>query len=285
MKKAACLLIILAAFGACQPTLDYTISGYTQKIIVEGSIANGEYPSVYLSLNNPLSQKVDSVSILKNVIRTAKVTVSDGVNTEILTSRWDKTHFPPYVYRGYDLKGEEGKTYYLTVEYSGYTLTSQTTIPASTNISTFKTRAVDGNDTLRILSMTFHIDASRKVAYRISTKKSKDKFFRETPVVFNSEFSFSGDKTFDISPKADKNDPTFSEGTYFSAGDTVLVRFSTIDSISTQFFKALTLFSASNGIGNDVFIGEKEALKSNITPPGFGIWWGSGVKNYRIVIK
>lgn len=171
MHKIAYLLAIALIISACKADLDYTISGYTQKIIVEGFIANGEYPSVYLSLNNPLSQKVDTVSILKNVIRTAKVTISDGINTEILTSSWDKTHFPPYVYRGYDLKGEEGKTYYLKVEYSGYTLTSQTTIPFATDIKQFKTTVVEGNDTLKILSMTFNIDTSRKVAYRVSTKK------------------------------------------------------------------------------------------------------------------
>jgi len=283
MHKIAYLLAIVLIFSSCQTDLNYVISGYTQKIIVEGFIANGEYPSVYLSLNNPLSQKVDTVSILKNVIRTAKVTISDGVNTEILTSSWDKTHFPPYVYRGYDLKGEEGKTYYLKVEYSGYTLTSQTTIPLSTEIKQFKTTAVEGNDTLKILSMTFNIDSSRKVAYRVSTKKMKDLFFRDTPMIYNSEFSFSGDKTFDISPQPDKSG-TYSEGSYFSIGDTVLVRFSAIDSTSTQFFKGLTLFSA-NGIGSNEFIGEKDALKSNISSPGFGIWWGSGVKNYRIVIK
>ena len=114
-------------------------------------------------------------------------------------------------------------------------------------------------------------------------KKSKDKYFRDTPVVFNSEFSLSGDKTFNISPEP-SNSGTSSEGSYFAIGDTVMVRFSAIDSTSTQFFKALSLFS-TNGIGSNEFIGEKDALKSNISTPGFGIWWGSGVKNYRIIIK
>lgn len=285
MNKLVYLLPLVIILYACEPDLDYKISGYSQKIIVEGFIANNEFASVYLSLNIPLSEKVDTASILKNVIRTAKVSISDGEKTEILTSRWDKTHFPPYVYSGYELKGEEGKTYYLTVEFGGYTLNAQTTIPMGSDIKHFRMTPVEENDSLRILSMTFNIDSSRKTAYRVFTKKSKDKYFRETPVVFNSEFSFSGDKTFNISPQPTNTDSSFTEGSYFVTGDTVQVRFCAIDSISTQFFKTLTQFSSSNGIGSNMFIGEKDRLNSNISAPGFGIWWGNSVRKYTLVIN
>ncbi|NDP21505.1 MAG: DUF4249 domain-containing protein [Paludibacter sp.] len=285
MNKLFYILLLIIPFYSCNTELDYKISGYSQKIIVEGTIANNEYPSVYLSLNIPLSESVDTATILKNVIRTAKVTISDGENTEILTSRWDKTHFPPYVYRGYDLKGVEGKKYFLTVEYGGYTLKSETTIPYGSDIKNFKTTQLEENDSLRILSMTFNIDMSHKTAFRVFTKKSKDKYYRETPMVFNSELSFSGDKTFDISPQPMKSDSSYSENSYFAVGDTVKIRLCAIDSTSTQFFKALTLFSSSNGIGSNIFIGEKDALNSNISSPGFGIWWGGSVRNYQLIIQ
>jgi hypothetical protein len=284
MKKIIYCILLVLGLLSCKPDLNYEISGYTQKIIVEGFIASNEYPSVYLSLNIPLSKTVDTITILENVIRTAKVSISDGEHTEILTSRWDRKHFPPYVYRGTELKGEEGKTYYLTVDYGGYTLHSQTTIPYSTNIKNFGTRPVIGNDTLKLLSMTFDIDPAKKNAYRVFTKKKKDGFYTQTPIVFNSEFSLSGSNTFDISPKPGLNDPTLSEGSYFRVGDTVEVKLCTIDSVSTQFFKALTIFSSS-GIGTNVFIGEKDPLKSNISSPGFGIWYGNGTRSYQVVIQ
>jgi hypothetical protein len=284
MNKAICYILLIFSLISCKPDLNYEIRGYTQKIIVEGYIANGEFPSVYLSLNVPLSKKVDSVSILENVIRTAKVTISDGETTEILTSGWDKTHFPPYVYRGTELKGVEGKTYYLTVNYSSYTLYAQTTIPHATNILNFNTEQVVGNDSMRLLTMTFDIDAAKKNGYRVFTKKKKDGHYIQTPIVFNSEFSLSGTNTFTISPKPDDKDPSSMEGSYFAIGDTVQVKLCTIDSVSTQFFKALTIFSAS-GIGSNFFIGEKDALKSNISSPGFGIWYGNGTKTYQVIIK
>ncbi len=284
MKKVFYSILLVSGLLSCKPDLDYEIHGYTQKIIVEGFIANGEYPSVYLSLNIPVSKTVDTITVLENVIRTAKVTISDGEQTEVLTSRWDKKHFPPYVYRGTELKGIEGKTYYLTVNYGGYTLHSQTTIPLATNILKFNMIPVAGNDSMRLLTMTFDIDPATKNAYRVFTKKMKDGFFTQTPIVYNSDFSLSGTNTFNISPKPDTKDPSLSEGSYFAIGDTIQVKLCTIDSITTQFFKALTVFSAS-GIGTNIFIGEKDALKSNISSPGFGIWYGNGTKTYQVVIK
>jgi len=284
MRYFSFYILLFLLVTSCRPDLDYKVSGYTQKIIVEGFIANGEYPKVYLSLNVPLSELVDTVTILNNVIRYAKVTVSDGINSEVLTGGWDIKHYPPYVYRGTNFKGEEGKTYYLTVEYSGYTLHAQTTVPFATYIQKFNTLHVDGNDTLRILSMTFNIDASKKNAYRVFTKKKKDGYYIQTQFVYNAEFTLSGSNSFDISPKVSENDSSYAEGSYFAKGDTIQVRLCTIDSISTQFFKALTLFSSSIGVGNNFFIGEKDALKSNISTPGFGIWYGNGTTNYTYII-
>ena len=279
---------------ACQPDLDYRVSGYTQKIIVEGFISNGEFPKVYLTLNIPLSQKLDSVSILNNVIRYAKVTISDSINpnaigakTEILTSGWEtnKRHFPPYMYVGTDLKGEEGKTYYLTVDYGGYTLHATTTIPYANEIQKFEFSSVNGIANLRSLFMTINIYPVVKNSYRVFTMKKKDGYFIETQFLYNSEFSLSGSNKFIISPKVTDLDASFTEGGGFLKGDTVLVKLCTIDSTSTQFFKALTLFSSTTGVGNDLFIGEKDKLKSNISPPGFGIWYGNGVKYYSVVIQ
>jgi hypothetical protein len=273
--------------------LDYSIKGYTQKIIVEGYISNDEYPKVYLTLNIPLSQRFDSSIIYKNVIRFAKVTISDSLNpnaigakTEILTSAWEseKRLFPPYKYFGTKYKGEEGKIYYLTVDYSGYTLKAQTTIPFKTHIDKFSTKPVIGNDTLRELFMTFDVNSYLKNSYRVYTYKKKDGYFKETQYLYNSKFTLNGSNTFSISPSVSRIDSSYSEGGYFVKGDTIQVRLCTIDSVSTQFFKKLTILSSSNGIGNNFLIGEKESLKSNISYPGFGIWYGNGVSSYIVVI-
>lgn len=287
MKKISEIILLLLVVTSCQSDLEYKISGYTQKIIVEGFISTGEYPKVYLTLNFPLSKSTDSINILENVIRTAKVTISDGVNTEILTSGWEtnKRHFPPYMYVGTEIKGQEGKTYYLTVDYSGYSLHATTTIPKAVSIQNFEFSAIKGSYNLSSLFMNLDIDPTIKNSYRVFTQKKKDGYFIETQFLYNSEFTLSGNNKFMISPKVTELDASFAEGGNFLKGDTVLVKLCTIDSTSTQFFKALTLFSTSNGIANDLFIGEKYKLKSNISVPGFGIWYGNGVRYYSVVIQ
>ncbi len=287
MKKFLIYILFIFTVASCQTDLEYKISGYTQKIIVEGYISNGEFPKVYLTLNFPLSKLTDSLNMIENVIRTAKVTISDGEKTEILTSGWEpnKRHFPPYMYVGTELKGQEGKTYYLTVDFSGYKLNSTTTIPYGTSIQKFECSPIKGNDSLRDLFMTLNIDPTAKNSYRVFTLKKRDGYFIETQYVYNSEFTLSGSNKFNISPRVTELDSSFSEGGNFFKGDTIQVKLCTIDSVSTQFFKALTLFSNSNGIGNDLFIGEKDKLKSNISSPGFGIWYGNGVRYYSVVIQ
>lgn len=231
MKNSYIILLIILISSSCRTDLDYEIRGYSQKIMVEGYIANDEFPKVYVSLNVPLWKQVDSVSILENVVRTAKVTISDGEKTEVLTAGfWDNTHFPPHFYKGFDLKGVAGNTYFLTVEYGGHIINAQTTIPYAIENLSFKTTPTERKDSLRILSMSFDIDPARKNAYRVFTKKTKDKSFVETPILYNAEFTLSGNNSFNINPQPSRNDLSYTEGIYFAKGDIVQVKLCAIDS-------------------------------------------------------
>jgi hypothetical protein len=271
----------MAFLLACQPDLNYEVRGYTQKIIVEGIIETGKYPEVYLSLNVPLWKQVDSTTILEHVIRYAKVTVSDGEKTEILTSKWAKDHFPPYVYKCTEIVGREGYSYDLKVEYSGYTLYSTTTIPSGFQIESANATLTD-NDTLRALSVKINVDKHKKNSFRIFTKNLKDKRYIQTPMLFNDELELDGLQNFNISPSPLKSDSSFTEGNYFAIGDTVEIKICAIDSVSTLFFKDITLFSSL--VGNS-FMSEVKPLHSNISEPGFGIWYGNAVRTVRMTIK
>lgn len=286
MKTTITTIILLIFIISCKPDLSYETHGYTQKIIVDGYISNNEFPRVYLTLNVPIWKKVDSISILENVIRTAKVSITDGENTEILTAAWDKNHFPPYVYKGTDIRGVSGKIYKLKVEYSGITIDAETTIPSDPNFIAFSYLALKDNDSLRIMTVDLNIDIDKKNSFRVFSKKRKEKYFIETPFVYNSEFTLSGIQRFNISPNVKELDLTYDEGIYFKKGDTVQVKICSYDAISTLFFKDLTIISSSNsGLAADFFIGEKNGLKSNISNPGFGIWYGFGVKEFEVIVQ
>lgn len=267
---------------SCQPDLDYTIHGYTQKIIVEGTIETGKHPVVYLSLNVPLWKNLDSITVLEHVIRYAKVTIDDGSNVEILTSKWDKTHFPPYSYNATDMLGEEGKTYYLKVDYSGHTVYATTFLPYGTGVENAECAPSSLSDTLKILSVWLDINITQKTGFRIFTKKQRDSRYIETPLVFNENIQLSGLQKFNLSPASEKTDSSFREGKYFAVGDTIDIKVCALDSVSTFFFKDLSMYST---IAGNIFTSEVKPLKSNISEPGFGIWYGSAVRHYRYVVK
>ncbi len=280
--KVLSLLAFAAVFVACNPDLDYTVSGYSQKIIVEGTVETDEFPRIYLSLNVPLWKTLDSATVLDHVIRHAKVTVSDGVETEILTSKWDKTHFPPYVYIATEMKGVEGRSYSLKVEYSGYTITSTTFLPKGTVIDSVQFQPSTVSDTLKTLSVWVNIDKLAETGFRVFTKKQQDKRYIESPIVFNNDLTLSGIQKFNLSPQPEKTDSSYSEGQYFAVGDIVDIKICTLDRTSTNFFKDLNLFSKRAG---SLFLNEVKPLNSNISEPGFGIWYGSGISYYRCIIE
>jgi hypothetical protein len=283
MRNRVLILLFLATcMFSCKPDLGYEIRGYTEKIIVEGSIDLNGYPSVYLSLNVPLWQAVDSATILDKVIRNAKVTVSEGENSEILYSRWDKSHFPPYVYRGSKIKGEAGKTYHIKVEYSGVTIQGSTTIPQRPNIKKFSFLPVENNDSLRILTVSININPGAKNGFRVYSLKQKDGVYLETPTVFNSSLELEGMNEFKINPEAKSHHPSYSDDGYFIKGDTVFVKICALDSFSSSFFN---IFSMSAGLTRDASMEEIKELPTNISEPGFGIWYGSAPVVYRVIIE
>ena len=124
------VLLLSLLFAACddgdiQPTPQ-------QSLVVEGWIENGEFPIVIVTKTLPISDDYQNMdNLFDHLVRWAKVTISDGENSVVLSGRYDDTYYPPYVYTTSYMRGELGKTYSLTVEYEGQKLTAQTTIPNS----------------------------------------------------------------------------------------------------------------------------------------------------------
>lgn len=280
MKNLIYILSLLLI--SCSTELDYKFSGYSEKIVVEGVIESGSYPRVFLSLNVPMSVEPDSLNYLDYIIRYAKVTVSDGVNSEVLTSGWNKNSLPPFLYKGTSIKGVAGQTYTLKVEYGGYTLYSITTVPQASELETFIATETSF-DSLKMLSVLMNITPKKATSFRIFTRKNSQSSFEECPILYNADFSTQGIARWQILPGMLQFKGGDAPEALFKTGDTVRIKICEIDSASTLFFKDLDAFS-SNGIGKLNLIGEHKQVHSNITAPGTGIWWGAAVKNYTLVI-
>ena len=98
MRKLLFVFSCLLLFGlqSCAP--DY-FEDNRSELVVEGWIEDNRPPVVILSKTLTLSDKYQSLTDLKDYIVTwAKVSVSDGVDTVVLTGKYDPEYFPPYVY-------------------------------------------------------------------------------------------------------------------------------------------------------------------------------------------
>ena len=148
---------------------------YNPEIVIDGWIEVGKGATVVLTQSVMVHPEDNESEIrLQDIpIRWAKVTVSDGEREEILVGRMDEDIFPPYKYTGTAIKGEAGKKYSVKVEYSGRTVTAETTIPHAVKIDDFKVLKSEDCDTLYRIDVSFRDDKSEKNWYKLLTSISE----------------------------------------------------------------------------------------------------------------
>ena len=129
MKKYFLLIVPLLSvllFSGCEEDIDLELVGGAQKIVIEGSIENGQTAQVIITRNSPLSQAIDFSSILVN---NAAVYVSNGGIVDTLHLDTLLTTSVPFVYVGSKIKGVPGQTYSLTVIVDNKLYAATTLIP------------------------------------------------------------------------------------------------------------------------------------------------------------
>lgn len=273
MKKNYCLLVLVFFLG-CN-TVDYTEEvTVVSKIVIQGYIEEGDVSHVILSTSIPIGSTVDTLSILKHMILLAKVTVSDGTNSEVLSLQFDKNWIPPLVYIGKDLVGKSGKTYSLKVEYEGRVLESSTTIPTSVPIRELNYVKDNPADTTGYVFVKFDDPVGEKNQYQILTKVDKNEAIFVPAFYGNlNDDNFSSSV---VNFQINRGVLMFSDTKfrpYFTDGDFIFVKLRTMDKAAFDFWNDYQN-EIVNGV-NPIFPANT-SLKSNIVG-GIGIWAGYGV--------
>ena len=183
MKKILHIVVIalLPLLLACSKTEEVGRS----QLVVEGWIENGGNPVVMVSesIGIATGREMDSKGILDHIAKWAKVSISDGTKTEILTGIPDPEYFPPYIYTTSAIAGAVGKTYTLKVEYKDYKVEASTKIPEPVPIDRVYVLSV--KDSLAILKVGFTDPPLKGNNYKIFTRtKGKDTHFH--PSAFTS---------------------------------------------------------------------------------------------------
>jgi hypothetical protein len=249
------------------------------KIVVEGWIEQGDVPQVILSRSIPINAVIDSTTILDYFIRSAKVTVTDGVNEEVLSLKSDEGRVPPYVYYGSKMIGEVGKSYSLKIEYLNKIIEAKTSIPTGVSIKSAEYRKVNVSDTTGFVYLEFNDPDLEKNYYQIETRVDKVE-----PIFVPALYGNLNDDNFissSVSLQVTRGIYVFSKTKYkpyFTDDDLIYVKLRTMSKSGFDFWN-----SWQNEIvnGRSPIFPANTSLKSNIKG-GLGIWEGYGQSTVSI---
>jgi hypothetical protein len=278
MKKYILFLFVSIAVSCSKD--DFSEQSSESKIVVEGWIEEGDYAQVLLSSSIPVADAIDSTNVLNHVIRSAKITISDGLNSEVLSVKNDKSRIPPFVYFGTTLKGIAGKEYFLKIEYLNRVVEAVTSIPKSVQLKSAEYIKKTAIDTMGYVFVKFDDPVNEKNYYQIATKVDKEES-GFTPAFYGNldDINF---KTPSISIQINRGILLFSKTKftpYFTDGDLIHVKLRTQNKDALDFWN-----SWQNEIVNSKspIYPSNTSLKSNIKG-GIGIWSGYGQST--IIVK
>ena len=233
---------------------------------------------VLLSETVPLRYgEITREELISGIAKWAKVTVSDGERTEVLTGGADSRYFPPYVFTTSKIVGEPGKTYTLRAEYKDYVATATTTIPKPVEPDEVYCRAL--GDTTYTVVVRFTDPPEKGNYYRAFTKTiGKDGRYQPSMAAYASDEVFDGSAEMILFSTQRLLEPLYMLD--FKQGDEVWVKFCTMDKATFNFWSNYEVMLATNANGSWWFDTDMEVNVHG----ALGYWAGYGVSERKVVI-
>lgn len=277
MRNVFIFSVLIVLMVACEtlemPQLD-------EQITVEGWIDEDGHPIVMLTKAVGVDNTIRNISDLSDyIVKWAKVTVSDGEQSVILTGKFNKRYYPPYIYTTGDLTGEAGKTYSLLVEYQNHILTAQTTIPPHVDIDT--AFAVTASDTASYgIKIIFSDNSSTHDYYKtFSNCDSSSNMYLSTIMQTIDDSNAAGKEIENTIYRGRFLDQKDNPG--FRKGEVVMVKLCHIDSLSFNFWRE---YENSLSFSRNPLLRYNNNITTNISG-GFGYWCGYGASVRRVVVE
>lgn len=277
---SAILVLLTLLLVAC--TSDYEVENEPQ-LVVEGWIDNEGYPVVMLTTTVSVTEERQQLSDLGNyILKWAKVTVSDGEQEVVLTGKVDRQYFPPYIYTTSRIQGKTGKSYRLTVDYEQFHAEATTTIPESSELDSIRVRPCELTDTLYEIQAYFHDDMQEPRYYKFFTLTgTNSRLFLSSymQTLSNQVFATNQEQCVSVYKGRLVTAPS-SYIPYFTASDSVVVKFARIDYESFLFWNEMERNATLGG----------SPITSVHTNPSFnvkgalGYWCGYGASLYPVSI-
>jgi hypothetical protein len=313
-RALAPLALVGLLLTSCEKEITIDVPDSARNIVFEGYVENGTFPYVIITRSSGYFDPINTqVSALAEVIvRGADVFVTvDGTEYRLdqlcLADLPDSlqglayqflgipvgTPIPPdldlCVYLSFNpaLTGQVGKRYDLRAVVEGTEFTATTRIPELVSLDSLWFKPETPNDTLGYIWATLTDPDTIGNSYRLATKRynedvrflagrgnvSNDRLFNAQKV----QFGFGREEEFFSTTDEDTEDI---ESGKFKVGDTVVVKFTTIELPVYRFWE--TVGQATAGGANP--FGSPILVESNIQGGARGIWGGYGATFDTLIV-
>jgi len=319
MKTIVCYSISILAllslfFGACTTDIELDLPDPIEKIVVEASIESGSTPLVLLNKNFAYFGTFTIDQYQENFVKGATVSVSDGeITRELEEFCWsylsdaEKTLYAGFL--GIDLDsipnnfefcmygffnplvegivGEDGKSYTLDINTAeGQHLYARTTIPFCPTVDSLHFEQHNNPEYPEYYQMWGQFSEPDTIGnfYRYYTKTNSGALLAAPNSVFD-DLIINGQNDLPISfNKAEAGGPSedsdFQTYGYFMYGDTVTLKWVSIDQASYRFWQSVEYSANSAGP-----FGTAVNVQSNIVGENvLGAWIGYGIGTEETIV-
>lgn len=280
------LLLAMLCFPLLHSCSEDPFSAQEPQLVVEGWIDEGGAPVVFVTTSVPFSSTSDTdYDMTNHLVRWAKVTVSDGDTTVVLTGKFMKRYTPSYGYTTGEMFGCSGRTYRLTVDYESYHAEAVTTIPPHASISYFEKMPCAESDTLyELRAYIGHSPTSANNALAPSVegykffvmRKGKDTYYQSCNMGLYAASRLQSGASLPVfqAHRYAVKDYT----PYFSLRDTLYVKLATVDAASYRFWQS---YEESVSLSRTPFFSSGNNLHGNLHG-ALGYWCGYGRSEYEV---
>lgn len=277
MKRTTFLLLVPLLFSCTEDSIIPAASS----LVVEGYIEDGGCPVVMVTKNMPITSKKQNINDLgEYLVRWAKVSVICGADTVVLTGKYDKGYFPPYIYTTGRMRGQAGCTYKLLVEYGGMEASATTTVTEPPRVDGFKVEKCADNDTLyQIKAVMAAMEGKARNYQFFSRVGNSSKQFSASFLGGYNDSVATG--TYEVPIYRGRKFMAEDYTPYFTVNDTVAVKCCQLDDVEYSFWKA---YMASEFLSGGAMLSVSSNLPSNIVG-GTGYWFGYGSATSYFTIR
>lgn len=311
-------LAISFLFTACEKEIDLQLEDSPPQLVVNGIIEPGSPPIVVLTQSSNYWEPLDITAVSSLFLHGATITVNNGTSavqlTEVCSTSVDPSLLPLIsqilglniqalkaidfcIYTNSSMLGEVGKNYALDINYNNENFTSSTVIPTLVPLDSTWFTIWGGTDSLGYAwanltdpaapgnNYRWYAKRINKYTYGANKGQQKDGNFippRSSVVddkFFNGlSFEFAYDRGSANGSK--KDDDNNEEKGFFKLGDTIVVKFCSIDKGVYEFTETLEeqVLTAGNPFASP------SNVPTNIEGKDvLGVWAGYGVTYDTIV--